>query len=236
MTMFDCCPNQPWPLLVYTISFERSQQYYATQLILPVILLTYLSFAPLCLSPNTGERLGFGITVILAMLAYDITASSLMPICNEKLFMQYIQMASLLFCFLALFETCVVLYVFHLKVDSIWESIILFKHARRWLRTSERVMSKKSRKLRSSMSMRQIKKSLTVRSSAQVATDNKSLEQQSRPSLTPHSRPSMKQQKATIYVFSNFYSNFWLVLETLRRSFSVVSTPNFASTYSFESS
>ena len=35
------------------------------------------------------------------------------------------------------------------------------------------------------------------------------------------------------YVFSNFYSNFW---QTLQRSFSALSKPNFASKYSFESS
>jgi hypothetical protein len=31
-------------------------------------------------SPETGERLGFGITMILAMLALDIMASGMMPV------------------------------------------------------------------------------------------------------------------------------------------------------------
>ena len=42
------------------------------------------------MSPDTGERLGFGITMILAMLANDITASEMMPVCNEKTFMDYL--------------------------------------------------------------------------------------------------------------------------------------------------
>ena len=40
-----------------------------------------------------------------------------------------------------------------------------------------------------------------------------------------------------VYVFSNSYSNFWLIFgKLLRGSFSAVSKPNFASKYSLESS
>ena len=75
------------------------------------------------MNPETGERLGFGITMILAMLALDITASEMMPVtdwqltsirvvwksaviicafvfgcvcqvCNEKTFMDYLSQVS----------------------------------------------------------------------------------------------------------------------------------------------
>jgi hypothetical protein len=55
-----------------------------------------LSFITFYMSPDTGERLGFGITMILAMLALDITASEMMPVCNEKTFMDYLSQVTFL--------------------------------------------------------------------------------------------------------------------------------------------
>ena len=56
---------------------------------------------------------------------------------------------------------------------------------------------------------------------------------------TPRPSPWQIQRALnnSAYVFSNFFSNFWLIFwQTLRGWFSAVSPPNFASKYSFESS
>ena len=68
--------------------------YYTFKLVLPSVVLTVLSFIAFFMDPDTGERLGFGITMILAMLASDITASGMMPVCNEKTFMDYLSQVS----------------------------------------------------------------------------------------------------------------------------------------------
>ena len=75
---------------------------------LPSIVLAMLSFIAFFMSPDTGERLGFGTTMILAMLANDITASEMMPVCNEKTFMDYLSQVAMLFGCISLVETGVV--------------------------------------------------------------------------------------------------------------------------------
>ena len=35
VTFYDCCPNSPYPTLLYKIIFERSASYYTFKLILP---------------------------------------------------------------------------------------------------------------------------------------------------------------------------------------------------------
>eukprot|EP01051_Picozoa_sp_SAG22_P000273 SAG22_NODE_6_length_41368_cov_49.702222_16_plen_579_part_00 len=81
VAFFDCCPHSPYPTLLYRIIFQRSKDYYTSKLVVPPIVLSLLSFITFFMSPETGERLGFGITMILAMLALDITASEMMPVC-----------------------------------------------------------------------------------------------------------------------------------------------------------
>ena len=50
-------------------------------------------------------------------------------------------------------------------------------------------------------------------------------------------RPYLFSAIVSNYVFSNFYSNFWLIVgNLLRGSFSAVSKPNSANKHSFESS
>ena len=48
---YDCCPNSPFPALLYEINFKRSNDYYTFKLVLPAIVLTLLSFMTFWLSP-----------------------------------------------------------------------------------------------------------------------------------------------------------------------------------------
>jgi len=85
---YPCCPNEPWPVLQYNIGFERATNYYVMKIIVPNILFTFLSFAPFWIDVRSGERLSFGITILLAMVAVDIIAADLLPICPEYLFIE----------------------------------------------------------------------------------------------------------------------------------------------------
>lgn len=116
--------SAPYPEILYTVYFRRSTDYYVLKLIVPAVLLTWLSFAAFFMSPATGERLGFGVTVILAMFALDITAASMMPMCNEKLQIDYLHLVCLAFTCSSLLETAVVLYMYHQVSETIVEAFI----------------------------------------------------------------------------------------------------------------
>ena len=63
------------------------------------------------MSYEVGERLGFGITLILAVEVSKGLVINLVPICGELLWVEIFLNLNLLFCLLALFETCVVLFL-----------------------------------------------------------------------------------------------------------------------------
>jgi hypothetical protein len=64
---YPCCPDDPpWPSLLYTIDLGRAALYYTLLTVVPGALLTYLAMAVFFMSPDVGERLSYGITIILA--------------------------------------------------------------------------------------------------------------------------------------------------------------------------
>ena len=58
VTFYDCCPNSPYPTLLYQIVFERSSAYYAFKLVIPSISLSLLSFSTFWskFSPRAPQR------------------------------------------------------------------------------------------------------------------------------------------------------------------------------------
>ena len=110
---YPCCPNEPWPILNYVLTLKRARSYYILKVIVPNILFTYLSFSPFWIDVRTGERLGYGVTILLAMVAVDIIASEMLPVCEEYLFIEAFVGGSVIFAFLALFETCLVVYWYY---------------------------------------------------------------------------------------------------------------------------
>jgi hypothetical protein len=67
----------------------------------------------------TGERLAFGVTVILAVTMNSVVASAMMPVTSATILMDYINMICLLFSILSLVETGLVLNLYH-RTDRNW--------------------------------------------------------------------------------------------------------------------
>ena len=82
----------------------------------------YVSFWVFFMSYEVGERLAFGITLILAVEVSKGLVINLVPICGELLWVEIFLNLNLLFCLLALFETCVVLFLaFHTEAGLLPE-------------------------------------------------------------------------------------------------------------------
>jgi len=95
------------------LTVTRATNYYVLKVLVPNILFTYLAFTVFWFDVRSGERLSFGITILLAMVAVDIISSELLPICPEYLFIDVMVAVSILFAFLALVETCLVVYWYY---------------------------------------------------------------------------------------------------------------------------
>lgn len=112
---YECCPA-PWPQVYYRVALRRAQTFYVSKLIVPQISMGVLSWITYFMNPAVGERLGFGVTLLLAVIATDIVAMELMPVCKEILMMNMVSFVCFAFCVFALLETGVVLFLHH--VDS----------------------------------------------------------------------------------------------------------------------
>merc|ERR1712137_361035 len=99
--LYDPYP-EPWPELLYTFLIRRSTDFYIWKLVIPQVFMGILSFIPYYMSPECGERLGFGITLVLAILTTDVISMGMQPVCNETLLMDYVTRLCLIFCILSL--------------------------------------------------------------------------------------------------------------------------------------
>ena len=68
----------PFPVLRYTVTLRRVQSYYLLLVIGPCLLLTCFSFTVFWMKPVVGERLGYGITLILATEVFKLVVDEVM--------------------------------------------------------------------------------------------------------------------------------------------------------------
>ena len=75
--------RQPWPLLTYTYVFKRKTSLiYIKTLVGPIIVFNFLLSAVFFFDVRCGERLGYGITILLVMMAIEIIAADALPTCS----------------------------------------------------------------------------------------------------------------------------------------------------------
>ena len=112
--IFDCCPGEPWPTLTYTFAFKRTTTaLYLRTLTIPVMLLTFLASAVFWFDVRCGERLGYGITVLLAITAVEIIAEEKLPTCPEWLWVEAFTVGSFVTSVCCLLESCVVTHLYY---------------------------------------------------------------------------------------------------------------------------
>eukprot|EP00746_Dinoflagellata_sp_MGD_P007037 gnl/MRDRNA2_/MRDRNA2_113903_c0_seq1.p1 gnl/MRDRNA2_/MRDRNA2_113903_c0~~gnl/MRDRNA2_/MRDRNA2_113903_c0_seq1.p1 ORF type:complete len:615 (-),score=86.54 gnl/MRDRNA2_/MRDRNA2_113903_c0_seq1:16-1824(-) len=112
------------------------------------------------MNPAIGERLGFAITVILAMLAQKITASGLMPVCNFRVHLEYLNIVSMLFGAVSVLETGVVLYLYHQEAEN-WIELLIpdqIEHfiAARVMKRQQHSKMQKRKSLQQTLSTRKV--------------------------------------------------------------------------------
>ena len=109
--IYPCCPNESYSNLLFRVTFQRTSMYYFWAIEFPSMLLTIVSFAVFWLDPtNCGERLGYGVTVLLAVEVTKVVTSGLLPVCGETLWVQILLILNELVCILCLLESCLAIY------------------------------------------------------------------------------------------------------------------------------
>jgi len=122
---YPVAPLDTWPVVHYQITLHRSSDFYVHILIWPCLLLTAVSFSVFFLNPDSGERLGYGVTTILAVEVMKVVIDNFVPSCGELLWSDAFTFVNEWFCFVALFESCFVLMLAYFQDDSFLPSWVL---------------------------------------------------------------------------------------------------------------
>ncbi|CAH1273183.1 CHRNA7 [Branchiostoma lanceolatum] len=77
VALYPCCP-EPFTTAVLTVQLERRSFFYMFNMVLPCIILMILNVIGFYIPPDSGERLGFFMTILLALVVFlQVLASSL---------------------------------------------------------------------------------------------------------------------------------------------------------------
>eukprot|EP00112_Aurelia_sp_Birch-Aquarium-sp1_P018089 Seg4269.4 transcript_id=Seg4269.4/GoldUCD/mRNA.D3Y31 product="Neuronal acetylcholine receptor subunit alpha-3" protein_id=Seg4269.4/GoldUCD/D3Y31 len=80
---FECCLAK-FSLIEFTLAIRRMPLYYVLYIVLPCLCLSIVSLFAFFISPDTGERAGYSITVVLAMSVYLLVISEKLPEKSDK--------------------------------------------------------------------------------------------------------------------------------------------------------
>lgn len=83
---------------------------------------------------QVGERLGYGITLILAVQVMQITVAELVPVAGELLWVELFNTVNLFFCYAALYETLIVLFLSYFTEDHLLPNFLRWRPSERFCR------------------------------------------------------------------------------------------------------
>lgn len=116
-TKYLCCPN-PFVDITYTINLRRKPLYYVYQVIVPCLIQMVIILFTFFLPPDSGERIGVVITVLLVFAVYlEVLSESLPRTSTSTPALSRFYIAAMAESAVSLIATCLVL-ILHFKGTS----------------------------------------------------------------------------------------------------------------------
>ena len=106
-------------VVYYDMYFSRSTSYYVLKIIVPNILFAFLSFGVFLLDLRVGERLSYGIAVLLVNVASDITTQTKLPVTEERLWIDVLIIGSFYWMLVGLIESVIMGFLFFYYDDDV---------------------------------------------------------------------------------------------------------------------
>jgi nicotinic acetylcholine receptor len=76
--IYSCCP-QPYPNVTYYVVIRRRPLFYVFNMIMPSLLITLVGFLIFLIPPDSGEKVGMGVTTLLSMTVFLMVVAENMP-------------------------------------------------------------------------------------------------------------------------------------------------------------
>ncbi|XP_019640249.1 PREDICTED: neuronal acetylcholine receptor subunit alpha-7-like [Branchiostoma belcheri] len=78
VAIYPCCP-EPYVSIIVKLQLERRSYFYMFNMVLPCIVLMVLNVFGFYIPPDSGERLGFSMTILLALVVFLQVLSDSLP-------------------------------------------------------------------------------------------------------------------------------------------------------------
>ena len=75
---FNCCPDS-YSFVTYKLTLDRLSSFYVVYIILPMIALSALFFLVFFIPVDSGERMGFGVNILLSLTVYLLVIFEIVP-------------------------------------------------------------------------------------------------------------------------------------------------------------
>ena len=116
---YPCCPSEPWPIVIYTVTMAREPLAFLSMVLLPGVLITFLSFFVFLADTGSADALGYGIGVIVVNLLSNFILVGMLPICGELLWVDIFAMTNTTFCCISLLQSSVNIMLENLDDDTL---------------------------------------------------------------------------------------------------------------------
>ncbi|XP_077982686.1 neuronal acetylcholine receptor subunit alpha-3-like isoform X2 [Glandiceps talaboti] len=123
----ECCPGEPFTLMVYNIVLKRRPLYYSVNITAMCLLLSALTLLVFCLPPDSGEKISFSMSLLIASSVFNLMVADIMPVTSETvpMLLRYLMFNT----FLVAMSICVSVIVLHLHHQAPYHS-----RMKRWQR------------------------------------------------------------------------------------------------------
>lgn len=102
---YPSAPGEPWPSVEFTIRLRRALISYVVNVLFPATMLGFMSNLVYLIDIGTGERMGFAITLLLALIASQLVFFDLVPRTNHLLWADVFNMTIMTYATCAVGQT-----------------------------------------------------------------------------------------------------------------------------------
>ena len=75
---YECC-HERFPFVMFVLSMRRRTLYFLFNLIIPCVLISFMSLLGFSLPPESGEKMGLEVTVLLSIIMFSQIINSIIP-------------------------------------------------------------------------------------------------------------------------------------------------------------
>ncbi|CAF1252210.1 unnamed protein product [Rotaria sordida] len=116
--VYECCPTV-YPFVLFTIQIRRRTLYYVVNVVVPCVLISFMTVLGFLLPPDSGEKLTLQITILLSIVMFSLLISGIIPASSTALPTIVMYFATVMcLCTMSVIATVLVLVLHHRNAKS----------------------------------------------------------------------------------------------------------------------